>query len=279
MDAATATAAVADCAESTLLSKAENLLRRAEDAVVELRGAAEELRGAATTLKDACDVIRLATAVRAVRAGADEEAVRAGAEEEAARAGSEEEAARAGSEEEAARPRGCCGRIKAWWKEWRRSGRVPDLEAPLVGNEATVADLPAAGQESDRRSEKTARCSAMQSCALLASLTMLPYMGPDGVLKEDAYSSSYRESAGLAFSWIWFLVGLGVPCLSVRSRILYFCTRLVSRIGMLAATLLVIFYCHWSLFPHSAVAFRALVFISATLHISIFIWACFDGDM
>lgn len=270
MDAATATAAVADCAESTLLSKAENLLRRAEDAVVELRGAAEELRGAATTLKDACDVIRLATAVRAVRAGADEEAVRAGAEEEAARAG---------SEEEAARPRGCCGRIKAWWKEWRRSGRVPDLEAPLVGNEATVADLPAAGQESDRRSEKTARCSAMQSCALLASLTMLPYMGPDGVLKEDAYSSSYRESAGLAFSWIWFLVGLGVPCLSVRSRILYFCTRLVSRIGMLAATLLVIFYCHWSLFPHSAVAFRALVFISATLHISIFIWACFDGDM
>jgi hypothetical protein len=61
----------------------------------------------------------------------------------------------------------------------------------------------------------------------------LSYMGPDGVLKTDVYTPWYRRCAGAAFSLMWCLVGLGVPCLFVRSRIQHFYSRLFSRIGML----------------------------------------------
>ncbi|CAL4959976.1 unnamed protein product [Urochloa decumbens] len=133
--------------------------------------------------------------------------------------------------------------------------------------------------DSNWRSERIAGCSAMQGCALVASLTLLPYMGPDGVLKPNAYDLWYRQFVGVSFSLIWCLVSVSVPCLFVRSRVQYFYARLFSRIGMLAATLLVIFYCYWMLFPEWVGALWILSIDSALLHFGVFVWACTDGDM
>ncbi|PUZ53494.1 hypothetical protein GQ55_5G055500 [Panicum hallii var. hallii] len=209
-----------------------------EDAVFELGRAAAALGEEAATLTRACDGFgHLVAAIRTVRAGAE-----------------------------------------AWWAKWRQSkiGREVDMEAHLLAKDlrlshshkgATIADIPAAGQDSDRRSQRISGCSAMQGCSLLASLTVLPYMGPDGVLKTDVYTPWYHRCAGAAFSLMWCLVGL------------HFYSRLFSRIGMLAVTQLVIFYSHWLLFPDWVVALWVLVTVSAFLHIGLFIWACIDGDM
>ncbi|CAL4953231.1 unnamed protein product [Urochloa decumbens] len=239
MAAAAATALVVAFAESSLPSKAEDLLMLAEklgtaadhcgvpktrlvaaadklsraeestrlEAVLELGSAADAMGEAAATLAHACKGFgHLVGAIRAVRAAA---------------------------EEEAARPRGFAGCIKAWWAKLRQSKNsgVPDPEAPLLARGvtsshshkgATVADLPAAGQDSNWRSERIAGCSAMQGCALVASLTLLPYMGPDGMLKANVYGLWYRQVVGVSFSLIWCLVSVSVPCLFVRSRLLHF---------------------------------------------------------
>ncbi|PAN27084.2 hypothetical protein PAHAL_5G056600 [Panicum hallii] len=302
MDAATATALVVACAESSLPSRAEDLLMLAEKlgaaadgyAVFELGRAAAALGEEAATLTRACDGFgHLVAAIRTVRAGAE-----------------------------------------AWWAKWTQSkiGGEVHIEAHLLAKDlrlshshkgATIADIPAAGQVAwgcvARRDARQVfdRAAGVRLCTrrmfdrpvdlvvffggfaviglsstLRANYAVVPavrkctqsvrsgarlsYMGPDGVLKTDVYTPWYRRCAGAAFSLMWCLVGLGVPCLFVRSRIQHFYSRLFSRIGMLAVTQLVIFYSHWLLFPDWVVALWVLVTVSAFLHIGLF---HLDGDM
>jgi hypothetical protein len=74
----------------------------------------------------------------------------------------------------------------------------------------------------------------LQLFALGAALTLLPYMGPDGLLKEPTFSATYRLWVSRVFPLWWILVCMGVPC-SVwgRWRVEVQYGRLSTHLGML----------------------------------------------
>ncbi|KAK3166229.1 hypothetical protein QOZ80_1AG0043110 [Eleusine coracana subsp. coracana] len=299
MEASTATALVLACAESSLPRTAAELLemagelgRRADDcgvpksdlvaaaerlsvadeagrldAVTELGRAATALGVQAVTLARACDGFgRLVTAIKLVREGA----------------------------EVVAQPRGWAERIKALWagrRERRGTKKLEDLdlEARLLarnpssshqGQGAPGGDirLPSSEQGNNRDSRKSSGSSAMQNCALFGSVTVLPYLGSEAVLMSNLYNELYRRNVAVAFSWLWGLVALGVPWNFSQFRLKRWLSRLITRVGILAATIFVIYFCHWSLAPKSTTTLWACVIFMAVLHILMFIWDCIDGD-
>ncbi|CAL4953228.1 unnamed protein product [Urochloa decumbens] len=155
-----------------------------------------------------------------------------------------------------------------------RAQQREDADGTVVQNERLPAPIPVQGNE------LSSECSAMQGTALLGTLTMLPYMGgkgADGLLNPEVYS--YRRTVGIAFACLWCIVGTGVPCLMGRRPFLHTIARVLGRVGMLAATLLVIFYCRWSLAPDWTQGIWALVAIAVLVHALLFGLACYDRDL
>ncbi|CAO1942653.1 unnamed protein product [Urochloa humidicola] len=157
--------------------------------------------------------------------------------------------------------------------------RAAEERAQQRGNAAGTAvqneRLPAPGPI--QGNELSSECSAMQGTALLGALTMLPYMGgKDGLVNPDVYS---RKSVGVAFAWLWCILGTGVTCLMGRSPLLHMIARLLSRLGMLVVTLLVVFYCQWSLAPDWTEGVWALVAFAVTVHVLLFVLACYHRDL
>ncbi|XP_044952039.1 uncharacterized protein LOC123402214 isoform X1 [Hordeum vulgare subsp. vulgare] len=88
-----------------------------------------------------------------------------------------------------------------------------------------------------------------QTFALAASMCLLPYMSPAGILSDEAdFNDDYRWRVQFVFQTWWCLVAMGVPCtLCGRSWIEQHYARISAHLGMLGITVNVLFFCHWML--------------------------------
>ncbi|CAM0877073.1 unnamed protein product [Alopecurus aequalis] len=142
---------------------------------------------------------------------------------------------------------------------------------PLIENDQAVAAMP-----------ERVLCEnslMLQLFALGAALTLLPYMGPDGLLKEPKFSPTYRLWVSRVFPVWWIIVCMGVPC-SIWGRwwIEVQFARVTTHLGMLGISVLVILFSDWLLAIEIGMLWILLI-ISTSFSFGFWIRCCCVEDL
>lgn len=100
---------------------------------------------------------------------------------------------------------------------------------------------------------------------LFGSLTLLPYLGPDGLTK--GMSPDDRWLFHVLFSSFWALVAFGALCKHSQYRFLIWYAWIADRIGMLGITALVVLYSCFILAPEATTSVKVILGAAAAVHI------------
>ncbi|KAF7039015.1 hypothetical protein CFC21_049093 [Triticum aestivum] len=100
---------------------------------------------------------------------------------------------------------------------------------------------------------------------LFGSLTLLPYLGADGLTK--GMSPDDRWWFHVLFSCFWGMVAFGALCKHSQYRVLIWYAWLADRIGMLAITALVVFYSCFIIAPEATRTVKFILGAAAAIHI------------
>ncbi|CAO2182040.1 unnamed protein product [Urochloa humidicola] len=213
---------------------------------------------------------RVADAIPVVRRAA--EAARAEQGDGRRAAGAQQEDARSGGD---GRPTG------AWWPWLRRSKAAAagdgDLEAPLL-DKADSSTPTAAGSSGPSKTQvgRAEKTSGTQGYALYGSLSVLPNLEPDGLLK--AFSSDHTWWFNLVLLSWWSSVALGVQCsLFPHSRFDVVCAHLTSRLAILGINLLVILYGCLMLAPGATAVLGFLLTLTLLAHVVLAGWHYYNA--
>ncbi|XP_024313448.1 uncharacterized protein LOC100824126 [Brachypodium distachyon] len=171
-------------------------------------------------------------------------------------------------------------RISSWWSRRRRRNDVENaLNATLLGPtdslpaSTTTSTVP---QIQGRLAEKWL---GLQSNALSLSPCVLPYMGRDGVLKKEAFSSDYLWWVNLLFKLWWGLVALGIPC-SLYGQCWFELqyAPLSSHLAILGLTVLAGMFSHWLLAIEASTVLKLFLGVTTVAFACFYLRCCRMGD-
>uniref|UniRef100_A0A453M5M5 Uncharacterized protein n=1 Tax=Aegilops tauschii subsp. strangulata TaxID=200361 RepID=A0A453M5M5_AEGTS len=169
--------------------------------------------------------------------------------------------------------------ISSWWSKRKRMRDIESLEAPLLNPAASMVRDNTSTTVPQGQGRLCDKWLGMQTCALAMSLSLLPYMGRDGLFKDKTiFSSNYLWRVDLLFKLWWGLVALGVPCsLYGRGCMAQQYARVSGHLAILGLTFLVGMFSHWILeieAIEAAILLKSFLGLTTAGFICLFIACC-----
>ncbi|KAM0927837.1 hypothetical protein ACQ4PT_002096 [Festuca glaucescens] len=166
----------------------------------------------------------------------------------------------------------------AWWV---RKTKVGDLEEYLLQKTSPASSTSVAAASSSKQSKgsKSDNWAGIHLFCLGGSLSLLPYLGKDGLLIDKEFSDDYRWGVSFLLMLWWCLVSFGVTCsLFGRSSFELQYARFSSYLGMFGISALVMMFLHWALAIDSMRLFYYVLAGAALIFLAHLIWCCCRRD-
>ncbi|KAM0927839.1 hypothetical protein ACQ4PT_002096 [Festuca glaucescens] len=160
----------------------------------------------------------------------------------------------------------------AWWV---RKTKVGDLEEYLLQKTSPASSTSVAAASSSKQSKgsKSDNWAGIHLFCLGGSLSLLPYLGKDGLLIDKEFSDDYRWGVSFLLMLWWCLVSFGVTCsLFGRSSFELQYARFSSYLGMFGISALVMMFLHWALAIDSMRLFYYVLAGAALIFLAHLIW-------
>ncbi|XP_048550885.1 uncharacterized protein LOC125530545 [Triticum urartu] len=174
--------------------------------------------------------------------------------------------------------------ISSWWSKRKRMRDIESLKAPLLNPAASMVRDNTSTTVPQGQGRLCDKWLGMQTCALAMSLSLLPYMGRDGLFKDKTiFSSNYLWRVDLLFKLWWGLVALGVPCsLYGRGCMAQQYARVSGHLAILGLIFLVGMFSHWILeieAIEATILLKSFLGLTAAGFICLFIACCVAGHL
>ncbi|CAM0877069.1 unnamed protein product [Alopecurus aequalis] len=167
----------------------------------------------------------------------------------------------------------------AWWA---RKRKVTDLEEPLLLKPSPANNTSVPVNSSSSKESKGVESDSWAGIHLFClggSLSLLPYLGTDGLLADKDFSDDYRWWVSIVLMLWWCLVSFGVTCsLFGRSSFELHYARFSSYLGIFGISILVMMFLHWALAIKSMAFFYGLLGVAAVIFLIHWIWCCYQRD-